>query len=46
MQNPRISFETGWANFNVNGKANLPITLFDEFKRGFSSALSYRMASQ
>lgn len=41
----RVSIESAWAAFNVGGKATFPITLFDEFKRGFSSALSYRMQS-
>lgn len=42
---PRVSFETAWAAYNVGGKANLPITLIDEFKRGYSSAMSQRMGS-
>ena len=44
-QTPPVSLEAGWATFNVGNRASLPITLFDEFKRGYSSALSYRMDS-
>lgn len=41
--NPRITFDAAWATFNAGNRAANPITLYDEFKRGYSSAMSFRM---
>ncbi len=39
------NFDTDWAAFAAEFHADLPVELKDEFKKGFSSALSYRMDS-
>ncbi len=42
MQKPRIKFDDAWAAWSA-ANLPLPIDLADEFKRGWSSAISYQM---
>lgn len=43
---PIQPFDSAWATFSSAFGASLPLVLRSEFKRGYSSAISYKMDSQ